>query len=35
MGKIIIKHIDTRKPQLKITSNVGDKSVVKENKKKV
>lgn len=35
MGKFIIKHIDSRKPQLKFTSNVGDKSVVKENKKKV
>ena len=35
MGKFIIKHIDSRKPQLKFTSNVGDKSVVKENKKKI
>lgn len=35
MGKFIIKHIDNRKPQVKMYPSDTQKPVVKENKKKV
>ena len=35
MGKYIIKHIDNRKPQVKMHPSDAQKPVVKENKKKV
>ena len=35
MGKFIIKHIDNRKPQVKMYPSDAKKPVVKENKKKV
>lgn len=35
MGKFIIKHIDNRKPQIKMYPSDTQKPVVKENKKKV
>ena len=35
MGKFIIKHIDNRKPQVKMYPGDAQKPVVKENKKKV
>ena len=35
MGKFIIKHIDNRKPQVKMHPSDAQKPVVKENKKKV
>ena len=35
MGRFIIKHIDNRKPQVKMYPSDTQKPVVKENKKKV
>lgn len=35
MGRFIIKHIDNRKPQVKVYPGDTQKHVVKENKKKV
>ena len=35
MGRFIIKHIDNRKPQVKVYPSDTQKHVVKENKKKV
>ena len=35
MGRFIIKHIDNRKPQIKMYPSDAKKPVVKENKKKV
>lgn len=35
MGRFIIKHIDNRKPQVKMYPSDAQKPVVKENKKKV
>ena len=35
MGRFIIKHIDNRKPQVKMYPSDAKKPVVKENKKKV
>lgn len=35
MGKFIIKHIDNRKPQVKMYPSDAQKLVVEENKKKV
>lgn len=35
MGRFIIKHIDNRKPQVKMYHSDAKKPVVKENKKKV
>jgi phage terminase large subunit-like protein len=35
MGKFIIKHIDNRKPQVKAYPSHAQKTVTKENKKKV
>ena len=35
MGRFIIKHIDNRKPQVKMYPGDAQKPVVKENKKKV
>lgn len=35
MGRFIIKHIDNRKPQVKMHPSDAQKPIVKENKKKV